>query len=107
MALTASLASTNIGGPSFLCGMVNTIGLPELLASLPPKHVADKLIRTFFDENDSLVPSLRTRIFTAIYDRLIMNLTICNRYFAQAYFYETGTPPELRLDPRLISQVVR
>lgn len=62
MALTASLASTTIGGPSFLCGMVDPIDMPELLASLPPKPIADKLIGTFFDENDSLVPSLRKYI---------------------------------------------
>jgi hypothetical protein len=42
--------------------MVDPIDMPELLASLPPKPIADELIGTFFDENDSLVPSLRKYI---------------------------------------------
>lgn len=59
LALSTHLADTTADGPSFLCGIVSPIGMPELLASLPEKPVVERLIERFFDEEDFLVPSLR------------------------------------------------
>lgn len=40
-------------GPSILCGPVKTIEMPELLATLPGKPAADKLITKFFSPSSS------------------------------------------------------
>lgn len=57
--LSSALEATIIDGPSILSGGAGPIDIPELLASLPEKSVADKLLALFFDEKDNLVPSLR------------------------------------------------
>ena len=61
--LSASFVANTVDGPSFLCGIVSPIGISDLLASLPTKPVADKLLAIFFDEDDSLVPSLRKNFY--------------------------------------------
>jgi hypothetical protein len=91
LALSASFASTTIDGPSFLCGIVSPIEIPELLASLPAKYVADKLIARFFDDDDFLVPSLRKNF---VYDiGVSYELMIYRRRLAQAHISKTGEYP--------------
>ena len=89
--LSASVTSSTADGPSFLCGIVSPIGTAELLASLPAKPVADKLLAIFFDEEDSLVPSIRKNFSPSqIESCTTAELTIDLRYLAQAYILEAG-----------------
>ncbi|KAK9368461.1 hypothetical protein V1509DRAFT_622988 [Lipomyces kononenkoae] len=58
--LLTSFASASVDGPSLLSGPVKPVGVSELLATIPAKPAADKLIARFFDDEKSPVPALHT-----------------------------------------------
>ena len=76
-------------GPSLLCGMVKPIGVEELVASLPPKISANKLIVRFFDERDSPMSSLRKPLQSLSLLSLMAQFGF--RHATSANIHEAGT----------------
>ena len=42
-----------------MSGVIKPVGIDELLATIPPKCTTDKLVKTFFDKQDSPIPTFR------------------------------------------------
>jgi hypothetical protein len=55
----ASFSTDTVNGPGILCGVVRPVGIDELLATIPPKCSTDKLVKLFFDERESPIPTFR------------------------------------------------
>jgi len=55
----AAFSTNVVSGPGLLCGTVKPVGIEELLATIPPKSAADKLIALFFDKDHSPIPIFR------------------------------------------------
>ncbi len=51
--------SNGFDGPGILTGILQPITMEEILASLPAKPAADKLMNRFFEEENSPVPTFR------------------------------------------------
>lgn len=55
--LQDSPGESSFEGPSLFCGIVQPIGMSEILASLPSKPACDRLMVRFWDEENSPVPT--------------------------------------------------
>lgn len=88
-----TLVSDALQGPSLLRGPVRWVEMSELLATIPAKPMADKLIFRFFDPLGPAVPALRVFPLEAICRQLSRLIVI--RCSAPAYIHATGQHPIL------------